>query len=379
MNKIWYRSEQKRISENTNKRDPNFELMRIVSMAMIVAHHYAVHGIMSLEGRTDYSIWREGMFLNKVFSSVMLPGGGVGIALFFMITGYFAVNNEEHLKLKKIVVTSVFYGWFAAALYVLAYCLRSDIDFYGQFRNAFISMLSPVTGGAWWYVTTYFWLALLSPTINRMIRDLSNRKLGICVVIVGLFGYAIDFHTGTKFIDLQRAIFFYLMGCFYRRSMNKKASRHISFLFFVITWMIISALLYHASSIDTIGIVDKIIVKVITSINSFVVTPVCAFCAFDWFARYERAKSIDINRIAKTTFGIYLFHDSFIAQILIWNVIFDVKNVQFMSNLFPLYAISTVSVVFIVGSIVDVLREKFANPIFERIYCSIVRSLGFIN
>lgn len=92
------------------KRESNFELLRIFAMFMIITHHYVVHGILSLEGKIDYSVWRMGAFFNKIFSSVLWPGGGIGVALFFMITGYFSVDKEKSLKLKKIILTSVFYG-----------------------------------------------------------------------------------------------------------------------------------------------------------------------------------------------------------------------------------------------------------------------------
>lgn len=256
--------------------------------------------------------------------------------------------------------------------------MKLNIGVVEQLRNLFGTVLSPVTGGAWWYVTAYFWLALICPTINKLIKNFSDKQLVACLVLV-LFGYVIDSHTGTKFIDLQRAILYYLIGCFCKRNQGKKIQKKSSFLLFLITWLVISMMIYYTLSADTSTMANKIIVRFTVSFSNLIMTPLCAFFAFNLFSQCSKIKNDIVNKIGKTTFGIYLFHDSFIAQILIWNVIFDVKNTQFVSNLFPIYAICTVCSIFIVGMIVDILRDKYINPIFERIYILILIRIGFVN
>lgn len=58
-------------------RKSNYELLRIVGMIMIIAHHYAVHGIEHI-GNSDivYLDWANGTVVNRIIVSLMEPGGG---------------------------------------------------------------------------------------------------------------------------------------------------------------------------------------------------------------------------------------------------------------------------------------------------------------
>ena len=50
-------------------RQSNFELLRIVSMFMIVLHHAVKHGVMqSIKGVTFSSLWLSGSSINKFFT-----------------------------------------------------------------------------------------------------------------------------------------------------------------------------------------------------------------------------------------------------------------------------------------------------------------------
>jgi peptidoglycan/LPS O-acetylase OafA/YrhL len=83
-------------------RKSNFELLRVIAMIMIIAHHFAGHGIQhDLEGSTAYVIWRNGSLLNKIVDCLFAPGGKIGVGIFFMLTGYFLINKRS-FSLKKI-------------------------------------------------------------------------------------------------------------------------------------------------------------------------------------------------------------------------------------------------------------------------------------
>lgn len=65
---------------NTRARKSNFELLRIVAMLMIIAHHFASHGIQhDLDGNVTYVIWRSGSFINKISDCLYAPGGKIGV------------------------------------------------------------------------------------------------------------------------------------------------------------------------------------------------------------------------------------------------------------------------------------------------------------
>ena len=83
------------ISISHSTRESNFELLRILAMLMIVASHYAVHGI-------GFDNWTTGSLVNRWCIAFFFSGGEIGVALFFMISGYFLIIKEK-ISVKKVV------------------------------------------------------------------------------------------------------------------------------------------------------------------------------------------------------------------------------------------------------------------------------------
>lgn len=93
-----------------NVRQSNFELLRIVAMLMIVAHHLAVHGVQHChDAELAYKAYNAGNAVNRIFASVLIPGGGAGVALFFMITGFFLCRKEA-ASIKNVALQAGFYS-----------------------------------------------------------------------------------------------------------------------------------------------------------------------------------------------------------------------------------------------------------------------------
>jgi len=74
------------------KRDSNFELLRIVSMLFIIAHHLAHHG-----GYKFGQLFNLDNFILTFFIS----GGKLGVSLFVMITGYYMIKAKD-IKISKL-------------------------------------------------------------------------------------------------------------------------------------------------------------------------------------------------------------------------------------------------------------------------------------
>ncbi len=101
---------------NQIKRESNFELMRIFAMLMIVAHHLAVHGV------TSQAFYESSSLLNKAFASFLIPGGTIGVALFFMLSGFFLCKKEKG-SVKKVALEAAFYSFTLGLIFVIAYAL----------------------------------------------------------------------------------------------------------------------------------------------------------------------------------------------------------------------------------------------------------------
>lgn len=75
-----------------NTRLSNFELLRIVTIFMIIMHHFCIHGII-LNG------WEIGIStLNHINNFILLFfyfGGQIGINIFLLLTGFFLINHKS--------------------------------------------------------------------------------------------------------------------------------------------------------------------------------------------------------------------------------------------------------------------------------------------
>lgn len=97
-------------NEILTKRQSNFELLRIVAMLMIVASHLACHGVQHvLDENIAYAAYNSGSLANKIFTSFLNPAGTAGVALFFMITGFFLCRKEKG-SIKKVALEAAFYS-----------------------------------------------------------------------------------------------------------------------------------------------------------------------------------------------------------------------------------------------------------------------------
>lgn len=74
-------------------RNSSIELLRIVTIILIIFHHFNIHGIWAMEeSHSLLSSW-------QMFVSCMTGwGGNVGNEIFMIITGYFMITGKVHWK-----------------------------------------------------------------------------------------------------------------------------------------------------------------------------------------------------------------------------------------------------------------------------------------
>ena len=139
--------------------ESNIELLRIVSMVLIIMHHFTVHG--SFPFTPDLTF-------NKVFLQVFALGGKAGVVAFVMITGYFMISSSFKLhKLAKLVGQIWFYS-----LAMLGVAVGLDLDTVTS-RNMILTLLP--TGAMSWFAQNFLGLCLLTPLINRVLHWLQHK------------------------------------------------------------------------------------------------------------------------------------------------------------------------------------------------------------
>ena len=348
------------------ERKSNFELLRIIAMLMIVAHHLAGHGVQSYA-------WSAGTMGNRLFQQFLIPGGATGVALFFMLTGYF-LAGKQRASVLKVFLQVIFYGLALSALFLIMMVIHKlfGVGYIFPFsrmekitlflRHVFV----PVSAGNWWFVSAYVLLVLTAPRINQFLAALNKAGFIRLLAVTWFFWYSCQLVFGGVYVSLGRAFFFYILGAYCRlfehSEQEKPQVRHIAL--FVLGWLlfIASSLALRSISIEVTGIPQIVATFLVSGLRNCVAVPLCAWSLFAIFARMNIPPSRRINTAAATTFGVYLLHDSGITRQLIWNGILRVSDAQFLSPLFPLLAFADILAVFAVCSAIDYLRLRFVEP-----------------
>ena len=135
--------------------------------------------------------------INKIFTCFLTPGGQIGAALFFMITGYFCIDKETVLSIKKIIGEMIFYGMVCTVV-AIAYSFFDDsYVIRGVVLDLVKSFFSPVTN-EWWFPSTYLFLALLVPVINGYFQKNSQKNYLAILIFLWLIPYSLDSTFGMK-------------------------------------------------------------------------------------------------------------------------------------------------------------------------------------
>ena len=359
------------------ERKSNFELLRIVAMLMIVAHHLAVHGVQQmLSSDNAYRAWAAGSMVNRLFTLLFVPGGATGVALFFMLTGYF-LAGKQRASVLKVCLQTVFYGFAVSAVFVILVVIQKlfgiGYTFSGFSLTEKIGLLlryvfMPISSG-WWFVSAYVLLVLTAPRINQFLAKLNKAGFMRLLAVTWFFWYSCQLVFGGAYVALGRAFFFYILGAYCRlfghSEQEKPQVRHIAL--FVLGWLLfVVSPLYRTAlrsiSIEVTGIPQIVATYLVSGLQNCVSIPLCAWSLFAIFARMSVPPNRHINTVAATTFGVYLLHDSNITRQLIWNGILHVSDAQFLSSYFPLLALADILAVFAICSAIDYLRLRFVEP-----------------
>lgn len=344
-------------------RNSNIELLRIVSMLGIILSHYMYFGVMEMHHEEPLTVWGMGS-AGEQYGTACGVLGMIGVGTFFMITGYYGINRR-HFTIRKVILSSVFWGVSSVLLAAVCHFLLPAHPFSETDGITFLRMLLiPVTGSVWWYVTAYIVLIMVSPWLNHVILKMNRRGWGTMLAFLYLFCYVLG-NLGTEFHNLEKGIFFYCIGAWCRLSDEQKEKKSISggvFLAGMISGILLNGFLYCLEGrIRFSSAADAVTKRQFISTLIALEEPFTAFCVFRVFLGLKMSDTRWINRIASCTFGVYLFHEAPLTRILLWDYL--VKPADYFGKpVFVLYTLVSVMAIFLVGIFIDAMRQKFVEP-----------------
>jgi surface polysaccharide O-acyltransferase-like enzyme len=333
---------------NQNKtRYMNFELLRIISMIMVVALHYMQFG-----GALEQNTF-EGV--NWIFTWTIEALSIVAVNCYVLLSGYFLVKSK--FKLKKLMQI-----W----LQVLFYSLGIYIIFLGVGMVNFnikdlIKSCLPVLFNQYWFATVYIAMYIFSPFLNTAIYALSKKQMRNLLIILFVmfsvwptilpFGTSLDKTGGYSIIQF---IFLYFIASYIRLHWDFNIKRR----YFIGLYLLITLFVVISKVILTV-IGFNYLSGMLYAYNS--VTIVLSSVSLFLFFRSISIKNVIINKIISSisglTFGVYLIHiNPLINSILYKNILHT--ELFWNTKLFIPVSIGLILEVFIVCMLIDAIRKR---------------------
>lgn len=332
----------------------NIELLRILCMVMIVAHHLFLHG-----GIFEHSSENIAILL---WGGVFLPGGKIGYDCFIIITAWFCIGKKfKGNRLIKIALEVIFYNIVGMTL---ATILNNGLTDPITVRN-WIGCFFPIFGISHGFAVYYMIFLMILPLLNTVSERMSKRNIQAIIVLAFLmqiwakvFGSLIDF---KPFVDLDNGLFTFIILYFsivYIKKYPLKIIDHKAIL--AIAFTFIFGFQCNSGYLSVKYPEAKLFSRATMVLNDDVspLNMIAAFCLFFLFKSLKISHKNFINFVASHTFGILLLHDHNYFRYIIWDRVFNVENFYGV-NIFILiaYTISVVLILFTIGILIDVIRE----------------------
>lgn len=279
-------------------RESSFELLRVVSMFLIILHHLMLK-FASVNYLGQDLLIEDNM---PLFTSVLNAFGIVGVNVFVMISGYFGIHSIRR-SVSRLLVTWI---WCAIFLYVMS-----------DFTDTNVVRIS-----YWWYFQSFLLLIFLSDPIENALKDISFRRFSLWILLFLIlncyFGYVKQI-VNTNGYNYANFVFVYLIGRYIKVIKDKNLINKFSQRFSLLLYLILSVTIGVGYGVLFVGKIDA--VRFWSYNNPAIVLSsallVLCFTQYHFYSRY-------INFFAKGCFAFYLlhtkqpFHDIFINPQLSW-------------------------------------------------------------
>ncbi len=334
------------------KRNSAFELIRIISILMIILSHYSGHGI-----TTDY--------INNSFSLTIVANvaktGNLGAILFMLISGYFMIDSSK-ISYKKITFLFLETSFYVVGLYAVSIAVgASELNFKDLYRSIFA-----VFSEKNWFISSYILIYIFHPYINKMLKSLERKELDTFAITMIFVWYLIPTFLLCNFgyNDVISLFSIYCFGAYLRLNRDRKFLNKNHCLFYMIVSsfaIVFSIIIFQLLSykIDALaGLVNLFFYR--NSIFSLLLGVGIIILTSNIKPYYSKA----INFISSFSLGIYLIHDNEYFRRFMWDNIIKV-NFHVEKGLLIPHMILSVFVVFLSCLFIDMARKYLLEKPFS--------------
>lgn len=343
------------------ERKSNFELLRIISMFMIITWHIIVHG------KFLQSVYNPKLFfLVELLEYILI----IHVNLFILISGYFSCKSKFKLKkVFKLIFESMFYFLMISIIFSKLNLIKLSTAQW--IRTTFVDSYH-----YYWFLSNYIMLYVLSPFLNKLINNINQKeykKMLIALLILFSFIPYLTDNKGSGFFNdgysLYNFVLLYLIGAYFRIYPLKESYyfKKISIKKYRIILLIIScfSMLFNylmfktSSNLMNISnsfkeIFENFVNEALNYENPFVILQAISFFLF--FESLNIKSSKVINMIASTTLGIYIIHDNKYIEPIIYKLL-KINNGPIYSTSYIFYIFLSAIIIFATCMIIDFIRQ----------------------
>lgn len=343
------------------ERDSNFELLRIYSMVLITANHIVNLGVLAKPPGQETLPWLSGGTFNKMLALILTSCGRVGVALFFMISGYFLIKRDtiSTRSFWSLLGKVHFYGLTMFLVFCAVHAATGYSDRAHLKQAVRQSIFLPAT--LWWFASSYMVLLVISPWLNAVVQQMKRKWLLLPIL---LFVWYFFYQNGTSlpYYNIVRALFFYMIGAVIRLGADRiPRAGALYAVLSLCAWAACTVVSDIGMKVSYKLMADpgKIFIWTRTQFTNGFLIPARAIFLFLFFWCLK-IKWRPINWLAGCTFGIYLSHTYLYLRNFL---IFDLLKTDrvFLKDTFPVWLVVDVIAIFCAGVVFEQLFKVCAG------------------
>jgi surface polysaccharide O-acyltransferase-like enzyme len=362
------------MKEKTQDRQSNFELMRIVSMFMIVLFHIIIHGKL-----IDHSFGTLHILLEFIICIC-----SVHVNSFVLLTGYFQHSKQFKMNSLLKIVNSM---WFYKVVIIIVFIITNILYIFPI--NKILEFI-PLSYNEYWFVGCYIILYILSPILNKVIQNIDQKEfkrilviLFIVVSILPTITKELAFANNYGF-SVSNFIFLYFVGAYLNKypldkskifnGLTKNAIKLIFLIMFIglATIKLLSS--KFGEQILNYGTIMNYIGSILYKYSQIGYTwqtydsPILIFQTIAYFQFFSMLnfKSKFVNYLASCTLGVYLIHDNPYVHSILYSKILKLIYINFVNKLLIIKIFIYAITIFVVCIIIEILRQLLFKFIYNR-------------
>ena len=345
------------------KRFANIELLRCLAMVMVIVMHFLRESGSLLTSGTEL------LSARGVLATAMESFCIVAVNTYVFISGYYGAKSR--FKPSKVVAFWSRVWFYALIIPLVLFFFGVPTATDGMGIYGLMQYLLPISSEHYWFASTYIYLLLLMPLLNRGMKAMSSRQSAVVIAILLFFfsviksivpislafdryGYDLSWFVCVYLVALWLGLHGGALETWLKQRCGKLYVGS-SLLIFVMTlglWLIIPSF-GGISYYFTVPFHYNFVLCLIGAIGLFYI--------FDKITLKE-GKVVDIIRtLGKYSFGVYLLHEHVDMRHL-WYPALTAWMKSFAGDglvTFVAELLFCVVILFVMGILVDFLREKF--------------------